>query len=64
MLVQRPNEPLAAQLAAMFAEVCDKHAALVAEWLRVGYAQVRAGGSLDSDGRRPAAPNPIAEPNP
>ncbi len=63
VLVQRPNEPLAAQLAAMFAEVCDKHATLVAEWLRVGYAQVRA-GSLDSDGPRPTALNPIPEPNP
>ena len=43
--VQHPAEPLSGLLVKMFAEVCERQATLVAEWLRVGYCQ----GNMNSD---------------
>ena len=43
--VQQPDAPLSALLVAMYAEICERQATLVAEWLRVGYCQ----GNMNSD---------------
>jgi uncharacterized protein YdiU (UPF0061 family) len=45
LLLQHPGEPLSSSFVRMFAEVCERHAVLVAEWLRVGYCQ----GNMNSD---------------
>ena len=45
LLVQHPEESKAQQMVRMFDEICERHAHLVAEWLRVGYCQ----GNMNSD---------------
>lgn len=45
LLVQEPEAAQSTQLCRMFEEVCERHALLVSEWLRVGYAQ----GNMNSD---------------
>ena len=39
LMVQNPGAPRAKLYVAMFEEVCERQAHLVAEWLRVGYGQ-------------------------
>lgn len=43
--VQHPSEPPSGLLVKMFREICERQAVLIAEWLRVGYAQ----GNMNSD---------------
>ncbi len=45
LLVQHPSAPLTEQLGRMFSEICERQARLMADWLRVGYAQ----GNMNSD---------------
>ena len=43
--VQHPSESKAQLMVRMFDEICERHAHLIAEWLRVGYCQ----GNMNSD---------------
>ena len=43
--VQSPGAPLSSLIVSMFAEIAERQAHLVAEWLRVGYCQ----GNMNSD---------------
>lgn len=54
--VQYPGEALPFLMCRMFEEVCERHAILVSEWLRVGYCQ----GNMNSDNRYTAVLSRLA----